>query len=198
MTTPIQDIKPMGQEGSTAPGEDTRSQAQIDYDEGRGFVERGEPAMAAVSLHNALVGFEEEGNKEGIANASNQLGHACLQKKEYDKALTHYQRAWTICEEMQDSMSLQAITVQLIEVYEGQEQYQEAINRCLDLLDAYHRNNDPKGSVFILERMAKVYLQWGKKDKAADAYMTVASIHQNFKHEQLAKSFREKAEELTQ
>lgn len=197
MTTPVQDNRPMGPDGGQPLEQDSRSQAQKDYEEGRGYVERAEPAMAAVSLHNALIGFEEEGNKEGLANASNQLGHACLQKKDYDKALLHYQRAWAICEQLDDSMSLQALAVQLIEVYQGQGQYQEAISHCLELLDDYHKNNDPKGSVFVLEKMAQVYLQWGKKDKAADAYLTVASIHQNFKHHQIARSFREKAEALT-
>ena len=86
MSTPIQDIKTIGKAEQVDPQEDTRSQPQKDYEEGRGYVERGEPALAAVSLHNALQGFEEEGNKEGVANASNQLGHACLQRKEYEKA----------------------------------------------------------------------------------------------------------------
>ncbi len=43
-----------------------KSQAQLDYEEGRGYVERGEAALAAVSLHNALRGFEQENNQEGM------------------------------------------------------------------------------------------------------------------------------------
>ncbi len=197
MSTPIQDINSLtnaGQEPEVK--EDSRSQAQIDYDEGRGYAERGESALAAVSLHNALRGFEEEDNKEGIANASNQLGHVCLQRDDFEKALANYQRAWNICEELEDTMSLQAISSQLVEVYKGLKDYRKSLDTCLDLLDDYQKNNDPKGTVAVLEMMADVYMASGELEKAADTYETVALIHANFKHQKIAESYREKAAEL--
>ena len=197
MSTPIQDINSIGQAGQQADNKkDSRSQAQIDYDEGRGYAERGESALAAASLYNALRGFEEEDNKEGVANASNQLGHVCLQRDEFDKALTNYQNAWKICEELEDHLSLQAISLQLVPVYKGLQDYRKALDVCLDLIDSYQANNDPKGTVSVLEMMAEVYLASGDREKAADTYNTVASIHTNFKHHTIAASYREKAAEL--
>lgn len=197
MSTPIQDINSIGQAGQQADNKkDSRSQAQIDYDEGRGYAERGESALAAASLYNALRGFEEEDNKEGVANASNQLGHVCLQRDEFDKALTNYQNAWKICEELEDHLSLQAISLQLVPVYKGLQDYRKALDVCLDLIDSYQANNDPKGTVSVLEMMAEVYLASGDREKAADTYNTVASIHTNFKHHKIAASYREKAAEL--
>jgi tetratricopeptide (TPR) repeat protein len=197
MSTPIQDINSIGQAGQQADNKkDSRSQAQIDYDEGRGYAERGESALAAASLYNALRGFEEEDNKEGVANASNQLGHVCLQRDEFDKALTNYQNAWKICEELEDNLSLQAISLQLVPVYKGLQDYRKALDVCLDLIDSYQANNDPKGTVSVLEMMAEVYLASGDREKAADTYNTVASIHTNFKHHKIAASYREKAAEL--
>lgn len=198
MSKPLQDINSLSQAHQGGEEKkDKRSQAQIDYDEGRGYVERGESAMAAVSLHNALCGFEEEGNQEGIANCANQLGHACLQRSDFEKALIHFQRAWEICDDLGDSMSLHAISLQFVHVYKGMKNYRKSLDVCLDLLDAYQKNNDPRGTVGVLELMADVYLESGDNEKAADAYRTVASIHDNFKHETIAESFRQKAAELS-
>lgn len=198
MSKPLQDINSLGQaHKSDEEKEDKRSQAQIDYDEGRGYVERGESAMAAVSLHNALRAFEEEGNQEAIANCANQLGHACLQRSDFEKALINFQRAWDICDDLGDAMSLHAISLQFVHVYKGMKNYRKSLDVCLDLLDAYQKNNDPRGSVGVLELMAEVYLESGDREKAADAYRTVASIHDNFNHETIAESFRQKAAELS-
>ena len=197
MSKPIQDINSIARAGrATGDQKDSRSQAQIDYEEGRGYVQKGESALAAVSLHNALRGFEEEDNREGIANASNQLGHVCLQREEFAKALTSYQRAWEICEELGDRISLQAISMQLVQVYRGLEDYRKSIDICLDLLDEYQGNNDPRGTTTVLEMMAEVYLASGDLEKAADTYNTMASIHANFKHEKIAESYRQKAVDL--
>lgn len=193
MNTPIQDINSIGPAGESAEPDDIQSQAQKDYAEGRGYVERGEAAMAAVALHNALRGFEEENNQEGIANTSNQFGHACLMKKEYDKALLHYQRAWEICENLEDPVSLLSIAKQLVETHKGLENYPKAVELCFYLLDAYQRNNDPKNSVDVLEMLAEVYIASEELEKGADAYKTAASIHANFGHEKIAETYRQKA-----
>ena len=198
MSTPIQKIDSIGPAGENGQAEAHKSQAQLDYDEGRGYVERGEAALAAVSLHNALRGFEEENNLEGIANASNQLGHACLLRKEFDSAIVHYRKAWEICEQLGDQVSLLTVARHLSEAHTGLGEYRQALDLCLDLLDAYQRNNDPRNSVEILERMAGIYLSSGEKDRAADAYRTAASIHANFSHSSIAESLNRKATELLQ
>lgn len=197
MSTPIQDINSIGPASKQEEDQDSKSQAQKDYEEGRGYVERGESALAAVALHNAIKGFEEEDNQEGIANASNQMGHACLQRSEFEKALENYQRAWNICEKLEDEMSLRALSTQLVQVYSGMKDYRKAISICLDLLDTYQRDNNPQGTVRVLEMMADVYLASGDKEKAADSYNTIASIHANYKHNKIAESYREKAADLS-
>ena len=119
MTTPIQKLDSIGPAEDLNDAKPTKSRAQLDYDEGRGYVERGEAALAAVALHNALRGFEEENNLEGIANASNQLGHACLLREEFDKAILHYKKAWEICEELEDHLSLLSVAKQLATAHKG-------------------------------------------------------------------------------
>ncbi len=171
---------------------------QADFNKGKGYLERNELSLAAAAFHNALIGYQEKGDDPGIANASNQMGHVCLARKEYDQALEHYGQAWKICERLGDQMSLLALSHQYLQVFREQGNFQKAISLSLDLLDKYFANNDPRGAVDILEKMAEIYLEAGKKEKAADAYRTIASIHDNFTHKNIAKSFREKAEELEQ
>jgi tetratricopeptide (TPR) repeat protein len=170
--------------------------AQAQYDEGKDFLEKKELAQAALAFHNGLLAFEEKGDQNGIANASNQLGHVCLQRLDFEKALTHYLRAWDICEKQNDAMSLVALSNQLIAVYQGLKRFPEAIKLCLDLLDSYNRDNNPKGVVETLERMVAVYLEAGERAKAADGYRTIASIHANYKHKGIAEGFLEKAQAL--
>jgi tetratricopeptide (TPR) repeat protein len=170
--------------------------AQALYEEGKEFLGKKELAQAAVALHNALLAFEENGNDNGVANASYQLGLVCLQRQEYEKALQHYQRAWEICDKQDDPMSLTAISIQFVLAYQGLKRYPEAIKICLDLIDSYQRNNNPKGTVETMERLVAVYLDAGETAKAADVYRTIASIHSRYKHKNIAEQFMEKAKAL--
>jgi tetratricopeptide (TPR) repeat protein len=170
---------------------------QAEYEEGKRFLKKQEYGQAAVALHNALVGFKEKNDEVGIANSSNQLGHVCLARKEYDSALHHYQQALAICEKSTDRMSILAVMKKIVEVQTKLHHYDEAIKDCLTILDHYQDNRDPQGTVTILEEMAEIYLKNEKKEKAADTYRTIASIHKNFRHENIAAGFLRKAAQLT-
>jgi tetratricopeptide (TPR) repeat protein len=188
----LNSIAPIANTKNTLAGDPVR----VAYEEGKKCLENDRYGEAAVSLHNALVGFEEKQDENGIANASNQLGHLCLVKKEYETALKHYQRAFEICDKHNDRMSLVAIIGKVVDVHREREDFDEAIEKSLEILDHYQDNRDPQGSVATLEKMADIYIAAGKNNKAADAYRTVASIHKNFKHNNIAKGFIEKADEL--
>ncbi len=176
--------------------EESKDPVENDYNAGKRFLEKGELSQAALSLHNALLGYEERNDQNGVANASNQLGNVCLQSEEFEKAQLHYQRAWDICEKENDQMSLISLQKQFVLVYRGIKQYDKAINGCLELLDTYSTNNDPANSVNILEDLAEIYLENGNPSKAADTYSMIASIHASFKHDSIAESFRKKAQAL--
>jgi tetratricopeptide (TPR) repeat protein len=185
----IQDIAPMQGGKSSDP-------VQADYEQGKDLLQKEELSQAAVALHNALLGYQQREDQSGIANASNQMGHVCLAKKDYDQALSHYSRAWEICEKLHDPMSMLALSNQFVLVYRGQGQFKKAIGICLDLLEKYHDNNDPQGTVAVLEQMTEIYLEAGEQAKAADAYRTIASIHANFKHKNIAEGYLQKAKDL--
>lgn len=196
MSNNIQNIKDISPMSAAADDQKITDPVQAEYHQGKKYLEQGNTGQAAVALHNALIGFEERNDQSGIANASNQLGNACVQRREYENALKHYLRAEKICTQLGDPLSLMALSKQFVLVYSKLGQYKEAVARCLDLLERYRTNNNPQGTVDVLENMAEIYLQSGDTGKAADAYRTIASVHRNFRHEKTAAAYLQKAEEL--
>ena len=195
MVKPLQKIDEIVPAAGANQMEETGG-AWADYKEGKAQLERGEVSMAAASLHNALVGFKETGDEKGIANASNQLGLVCMARKNYSEARNHFLGAEEVVRKLADPMSLLSLSKNIIEACTGMGEYQEALDRCMNNLDLYGANNDPRGSVNTIEKMAEIYVSAGRTDKAADAYRTVASIHKNFKHHSIAAEYLHKAEEL--
>ena len=169
---------------------------QAEYEEGKKYLANQQYGQAAVALHNALVGFREKKDETGIANASNQLGDVCLGRDEYANALEHFERALAICEKSNDRMSILSVMKKTVEVRTQLGQNDAAIKDCLMILEHYQDNRDPQGTVTILEKMAEIYQKDHDNDKAADAYRTIASIHKNFRHDNMAAKFMEKAAQL--
>lgn len=167
-----------------------------EYEEGKKYLENQQYGQAAVALHNALIGYEERDDENGIANASNQLGHLCLARDDFEKALKHYYRALAICDKSNDRMSILAVQAKLIAAHRGLKDFTKAIDVSLDSLDLYHDNRDPQGSVATLEEMAAIYIEAGSPEKAADVYKTIGSIHKNFKHDNIAAKYMAKAAQL--
>lgn len=196
MTENLQSIETIGSTGKPQ-AEKPSDPLQADYEEGKRYLENLEYGQAAVALHNALVGFKEKNDDAGIANASNQLGHVCFAREEYENALKHYEKAFSICDKSNDRMSLLAVLKRIVEVHKSLKQYDPAIESSLAILDHYQDNRDPQGTVTTLEEMAEIYLKADKKEKAADTYRTIASIHKNFRHETIADGFMKKAARLT-
>ncbi len=188
----LDSIKTVGGDQQEKPQDSVKK----DYADGIGFLEQQEYGQAAVALHNALVGFEQRQDETGIANASNQLGHVCLFRNEYEGALNHYQRALIVVEKANDRMSTLAVLHKIVTAQKGLKKYDEAIAVCLDMLELYQDNRDPQGTVVTLETMAEIYLEDGQKGKAADAYKTIGSIHKNFRHDTMASQYLEKAAQL--
>jgi tetratricopeptide (TPR) repeat protein len=196
MTDNLQSIDAIGSMDKSQPAKPS-DPLQAEYEEGKKYLDNQEYGQAAVALHNALVGFNEKKDDAGIANASNQLGHVCFARNEYENALKHYQKAFDICDKSNDRMSVLAVLKKIIEVQKSLKQYDAAIESSLVILDHYQDNRDPQGTVSTLEEMAEIYLKAEKKEKAADTYRTVASIHKNFRHETIAAGFMKKAASLT-
>ena len=178
--------------------EEAKDPAQADYDQGKQILQAGDEALAASCFHNALVGFEQNGDDKGVANASDQLGDICALREEHEKAIEHYQRAYDICDKENDSFSLIALLKKIVVSKRALNKYDEAIKIYLNVIDIYSGYNNPGGTVAAMEELAKLYLEIGERQKSADTYRTIASIHKNFKHNTYAKEFMDKATQVEQ
>ena len=86
-----------------------KSQARLDYEAGLEFLKNKETAQAANMFHNALIGFEQEKDINGIANATDKLGDICAERRDFDKASQHYDQVISICQDQGDSISVFSI-----------------------------------------------------------------------------------------
>lgn len=194
---PTGSIGPMA-EPDKKEDEVLKDPAKADYKAGRQYLQRGDYGQAAYAFHNALRGFEEQNNDQGVANASDRLGDVCVATEEYTKALEHFQRAFAICRKEQDIFSMVSLNRKMAGVHKRLGDLDSALPILFDVFDHYSQLHDPQGTVEILEVIAEVYEEQGELDKAADTLRTIAGIHANFRHSRLAQEFEERARQLAQ
>lgn len=178
--------------------EEEKDPAQVDYDQGKTLLEAGDEALAASCFHNALIGYQQSSDEKGIANASAQLGDICAARDEHEKALEHFQRAYAICKKEKDQFSRILLLKKMVVSKKAQKKYDEAIKIYLDIIDIYAGYRNPGGTVAAMEDLAELYLKIGERQKSAETYRTIASIHKNFKHNLQAKEFSDKAAQVEQ
>jgi tetratricopeptide (TPR) repeat protein len=189
---PLESLKPMAGESA---GEDL-DPARKDYLEGRKLHSQGEYTQAALAFHNALRGFEEQGDEQGVANAADRLGDACFAREEYAMAIANFRRAFAVCEKEDDSFSQLSLNKKMAAAYRKLGDREKALELLFDMLEHYRLTNNPKGAVEVLVVIAEIYAEQGDRARAADAYRSVASIHARFKHARLAAEFDQQAEAL--
>ena len=146
--------------------EEAKSQAQQDYEAGQEFLKNDDAAQAANSFHNAMIGFEKDGDENGIANASDKLVDICAERGDYEKALAHLERAYKICNKHSDRFSLFSLERKKAMLVHQNGDLDKAIELYLDVLDEFSALRNPQGSVDTLETMAEIYIEKGEKEKA--------------------------------
>ena len=177
----------------TTQEEKPKSQAQQDYEKGQEYLKKQELGQAAAAFHNALLGFEEGMEENGVANAADKLGDICLEKGEFAKALTYFDRAYAICQKHSDRFSLFSLERKKARVFNESGDYAKAIDAYVEIIDEFNALRDPRGAVETLETLAELYLKLAEKPKAADCYRTIAAIHKNYKHNNFYATYMEKA-----
>lgn len=182
--------------GQKKDAEEPKDPAQADYEAGKNFLGNGDMAQAANAFHNALIGFEQSNNEEGVANANSKLAEVCVAHNEFDKALAHLQKAFDICQRHDDLASLLMLRKEIAKCHRGLQQFDKAINLYLDMLDIHEKLDNPGSAVDVLVLMAETYNEMGDLANAVDAYKTAASIHTNFKHTRHAQKLLDEAKAI--
>jgi len=176
--------------------EEEKTQAQQDFEQGMAFLNDKESAQAAAAFHNAILGYEKDKDDNGVANACMRLADICLENQDFDKALEFCKRANDICSTANDTFSLICIKETKAKIYSQWQKFDKAIALYSELVEDYNITRNPQGTVNSLETMADLYLKDDEKEKAADCYKTIASIHKSFKHVTYYKRYLKKSEDL--
>jgi len=167
---------------------------QEEYEKGQEFMQSGDLGQAANMFHNVLLAYEEKDDQNGVANASDKLGDICLEREDFTKALSHFDRAYAICEKEVDDWSMLSLNKKIAKVKRGLNDHQTAIEMYLDMLEWYQNLKDPAKVIATLETMSETYVEMGDRDKAADALRTAAGIHKNYQHSRQAQDLLNRAE----
>jgi len=186
------------EQGKDQEPRETEDPALADYNKGKELRAAGDVTQAAACFHNALVGFEQNGDDKGVANASDQLGDICAERHEHEKAIAHYKKAYAVCDKENDMFSLIALQKKMAVSQKTLQHYDEAVKIYLNVIDIYAGYNNPAGTVAAMEELAKLYLEIGERQKSADTYRTIASIHRNFSHNLQAQEFMDRAAQVEQ
>lgn len=198
-TNHLQPLSSLGsppQQGGQAGTED--NPARQEYAEARKLLDKGEYVQAAMGFHNALRAFEEQGDRIGVANASDRLGDACLAREEYAMAMANFERAYAICVQEEDSFSQLSLNKKMVHCLRKLGQQAKSLELLDDMLEHYQLTRNPKGAVETLEVLAEVYQELGDKTKAADAYRSAAGIHAHFNHGRRAEELMQLAGQVEQ
>ena len=188
-------IEPMAAPGAAAREEIT-DPAKLDYKQGRDHLGQESWAEAAACFHNALKGFEEQGDDPGIASSRDRLGDVCMGMDDYAKALEHYAHSMTVCRKLDDVFSCHALNKKIAVCHRRLGDLDMAMDFCLEIFDHHREVRNPKGTVEILEVMAEIYQEKGDMKGAIDCLRTIVSIHKNFKHPDQAAEYEERAAAL--
>ena len=193
---PLNSLGPKPQQGDEAEIEN--NPARQEYAEARKLLDKGEYVQAAMGFHNALRGFEEQGDRIGGANASDRLGDACMAREEFAMAMANFERAHAICVQEEDSFSQLSLNKKMLHCCRKLAQQAKALELLDDMLEHYQLTRNPKGVVETLEILAEVYIEQDDKTRAADAYRLAAGIHTHFKHNRRAEELNQLAEQMEQ
>jgi two-component sensor histidine kinase len=114
---------------------------------------------AAMVLVNKAIALSEKINYlPGIANGEHWLGNLYLNKKQYNEALTHYERAKPVFQKLNDEAALGRVYKGMGDAYSAQtfnrqafDNYREAnsLLRKTNQLDLYAKSTDATGNIVL-------------------------------------------------
>ncbi|CAG8485006.1 3046_t:CDS:10 [Acaulospora colombiana] len=130
-----------------------------------------EPQTRDVPEEEPIEKSEEELKKEA-ATKEKDLGNAAYKKREFEKALEHYDKAWEL-----DPTNITILTNKAAVLFE-QEKYEECVKICEEAIDIGRENRaDFKLIARALGRIGNAYFKLGNLDEAIKFYNKSLTEH---------------------
>jgi CHAT domain-containing protein/Tfp pilus assembly protein PilF len=140
-------------------------------------------ARAISKFQEALLIYQEIGDKAGVGETFHQIGYVYYNRKEYQQALDYYQQALPIQRELGDGDG-QQITLNLMgRVYDEQgrqlakrSQYREALEKFQQLLVINRKLGHKEAEGLTLNQIGIAYTNLGEYELALDSYQQALAI----------------------
>lgn len=140
-------------------------------------------ARAISKFKEALLIYQEIGDKAGVGETLHQIGYVYYNRKEYQQALDYYQQALPIQRELGDGDG-QQITLNLMgRTYDEQgsqlvkqSQYREALEKFQQALVINRKLGQKEAEGLTLNRIGMVYTNLGEYELALDSYQQALAI----------------------
>lgn len=131
-------------------------------------------AMSAYT--NALIIFNEIGDKHNIASTHNNIGAVYEIQGNYDQALRYYFEALRINEETKDKLNLAASYNNIGIVYEKQMSYDKALEYHFKAVEIREKNKDKNGLAVSYNNIGVIYEQQNNSELALEYLLKALTI----------------------
>ncbi|MDW8438775.1 MAG: tetratricopeptide repeat protein, partial [Chloroherpetonaceae bacterium] len=164
------------------------------------LLERSDHSGALAALQTALRLYESLNDRQGMANALNNIGNVHYRAADYESALRHYQQSLVIYQETGDKRGIAGSHGNIGNVHYNLSDYSKALERYQRCLELYEDIGDKQGVANALNIIGNVHYsladyanalryyqqslefcqEIGDKKAIALALMNIGSVHHSF------------------
>jgi tetratricopeptide (TPR) repeat protein len=143
---------------------------------GQTYARQGDLARAAVYYRKAANGFEDVGDRSGLAHVLGNLGSAYRLGKDWDRAIKHCYRSLKIFEEKGDDQGMAQMNGSLGRIYAEMGERELAARFFEISLKDFQKLGDKKSAAWVLDRLGRIAAQRKDWDKALGCFNQSLSL----------------------
>jgi CHAT domain-containing protein/Tfp pilus assembly protein PilF len=168
--------EPIFAQETTAPNQNIDAQALLS----QGFqqINAGQVALALVSFQQALVLFQETGNRQGEAYALVGLGNVSEARQAFHAALSSYEEALPLFVEVGDRRGEGLALAGMGVMYDNLSRYEQALDAYNVALVIFQEIGDRQSEGDVLNNLGAVRNNLGQQTQALEAYQQSLEISQ--------------------
>ncbi|MCD6012275.1 MAG: hypothetical protein K0Q79_2137 [Flavipsychrobacter sp.] len=145
--------------------------ASANYDIGKNYKEGKHDYSKGIEYYaKSLKGFEDLGDKAGIASLLNAMGTVYMIKGDYSQSLECYQRGLKLYKELDNIRGVAAATCNIGNVYYSYGDYPKALEYYFKALKIDEANGYKQYTAFDVNNIANIYGKQGNYSKALEYY----------------------------
>lgn len=147
---------------------DTLGIAKVSNSIGLIEIKRGNYAVGLKNSLSAIDIFEQQGLKDQLSSAYNNLAEAYYKTNQIDKAIDFNSKALEVRKQVNDRNGIITSTKNIADLYSIRKEHRKAIEYYEDVLEMLNPTNDKDLRGEILPKLGSQYLEFKEYDKASE------------------------------